>query len=101
MGHEEPEQDGGAGHPRLASRPRSRRDAQESAGGGFRGSIQALWPRGSRDQRGEALVRILSPDPVSAQEAGTTTVGVLQTEEVSAAFTGSASASPNTPLFHF
>lgn len=52
-------------HPRRASRPRSRRDAQETAGGGFRGSIQAPQPRGSRHERGEAFVRNLHPDPDS------------------------------------
>lgn len=45
---------------------RSRRDAQEKAGGGgFRGSIQAPSSRGSRNERGEAFVRFLHPDPVS------------------------------------
>ena len=50
---------------RRASRPRSRRDAQETAGGGFRGSIQAPLPPGRRDDRGEALVRMGHPDRVS------------------------------------
>ena len=52
-------------HPRRASRPRSRRDAQETAGGGFRGSMQATQPRGSRGERGEAFVRIFHPNSVS------------------------------------
>ena len=52
-------------HPRRASRPRSRRDAQETAGGGFRGSIQAPQPRGNGNERGGAFVRFLHPDPVS------------------------------------
>lgn len=48
-----------------ASRPWSRRDAQETAGGGFRGSIQAPQPRGCRDERGEGLVSQLLSDHVS------------------------------------
>ena len=43
----------------------SRRDAQESAGGGFRGSIQAPQSPGRRDERGEAFVRMGHPDRVS------------------------------------
>ena len=57
---QEQEQEGGvssAVHPRRASRPRSRRDAQETAGGGFRGSIQAP----SKPRRKHLSLRAASP----------------------------------------
>jgi hypothetical protein len=39
------------------------RDAQETAGGGFRGPIQAPLPRGSRKERGESSVDFCTLTP--------------------------------------
>lgn len=55
-------------HSRRASRPRNRRDAQETAGRSFRGSIQASQDRGNGNERGEAFVRFLHPDPCARSE---------------------------------
>ena len=75
--------------------PEEPRDAQETAGGGFRGSIQAPLPHGSRKERGESSVDFLHPDPVSygsRKERGESSVDFLHPDPVSYKFTFTASS---------